>query len=702
MLMSHGTPFDIQVANGVYDANGALLSGTLSDPEHGGINLNPDRRFNTRNSSTTDIAWNLQWRVSPEWTITNDVQRTRAKTDALDSDVATGMRLQKQGVDLTGKLPSLTFDDADRAAIANPDNYYWGYTMEHLDHSTASNNAWKTDARYTFDHPVLRDVRFGVRFTDRKSNTQNSNPSYNWQAITQPWMEGNDIAHLAYLSDPRFANDVRVHPFNNFFNGDASVPAAVFPGDALARGYPDSYATLHGYYTVLCQEQAAARGWGTCNPWKPATFGSNPAEINNVAEKTRAFYTQLRFGFDNLKYPIDGNIGLRYVKTDMKADGYTVFSPSTTAIPSGLVTGAAVPDIRAFASAQNFRNEYSNVLPSLNLRLKAADGLQFRLALAKAMSRPDFGRLQAYTRLQQQVNSSTNPMTGVPNIDSVSLTGEAAGNPLLKPTMSTQLDLSAEWYFAPGGSLTLAVFNKRLKDIVVDQMTNVELPDTAGAMHSFAVTSPVNGAKGHARGFEIAYQQYYDSVPDWLKGIGLQASFTFVDSARDLYNEVYSAYCSGSADGATNLNLNINGCDTDGRVFGNLPLQGLSRRSANLSLMYDRGPVSARVAYNWRSRSMQAVNTYGARGTDGLDSNPASATYGATNLAWGLPLWAEAYGQIDASIFYKLTEKLSIGVEAQNLTDVKFRQTMDQHIGNMNHTWFKTGPRYTAQLRYDF
>ena len=48
------------------------------------------------------------------------------------------------------------------------------------------------------------------------------------------------------------------------------------------------------------------------------------------------------------------------------------------------------------------------------------------------------------------------------------------------------------------------------------------------------------------------------------------------------------------------------------------------------------------------------------------------------------------------------TEKLSIGLEAQNLTDVKFRQTMDQHIGNMNHTWFKTGPRYTAQLRYDF
>ncbi|MDR7048705.1 TonB-dependent receptor [Duganella sp. 3397] len=703
MLMSHATPFDIKVANGVYAPNGALLSGTLSDPDHSGINLNPDRRISSRDSSTTDIALNVQWRINQDWTVRNDFQRIRARTESLDSDVATGLRLPKQGLDLTGGLPKLTFDDADRAYIANPANYYWAYTMEHLDRSTASNNVWKTDFQRSFDHPVLRDVRFGVRFTDRKSDTRTSNPSYNWQPITQPWMLGWDIPNLAFLSDPRFAGGARVHPFNNFFNGDASVPAAVFPADALALGYPDSYQKLHEYHTVLCQERVAAQGGGTCDPWKKASFGTDPSENNNVQEKTKAFYTQLRFGFDDLKYPVDGNLGVRYVKTDMTAAGYTVFKPNMPAIPAGAaVTGVAIPNIGAIASAADFRNSYNNLLPSLNLRLKGTDGWQFRLALAKAISRPDFNKLQAYNSLSQVVNSSSNPTTGAVNIDNVSLTGEAYGNPMLRPTKSTQLDLTAEWYFAPGGSLTFALFNKRLKDIVVDQLVSVELPDTAGTMHSFAVTSPVNGAKGRANGFEVAYQQYYDSVPDWLKGIGLQASFTYVDSKRDLYNPVYSAYCSGSADGKVNLNLNINGCDTDGRVFGNLPLQGLSKRSGNLSLMYDRGPVSARVAYNWRSRNLQAVNTFGARGTDGKDTNPASPTFGATNLAWGLPLWAEAYGQVDASIFYKITEKLSIGLEAQNLNDVKFRQTMDQHIGNLNHTWFKTGPRYTAQLHYTF
>ncbi len=703
MLMAHDSPYTVDVANGTYNAAGALLTGTLSDPSKGGINLNPDHRVASRDSATTDIAWNVQWRVAPQWTVRSDLQRVRATSAGFDSDVATGMQLQKQGIDLTGGMPRLNFDAADRAAIGNPNSYYWAYTMEHLDKSRASNNVWKTDVQYDFDHKVLRDLRFGVRMTDRESHTQNSNPSYNWRAVTQPWMLGWNIPTVAYLGDPRFNSGSTVHQFDNFFNGSVSVPAAVFPSEAVARGYPDSYATLHGYHATLCAQQSAMQGWGTCTPWQGATFGSDPAELNNVREKSKAFYTQVRFAFDDLRYPIDGNLGLRYVKTDSTADGYTVFTPTMPVIPPGVaVTGVPIPPLVAFSRQETFRNSYSNVLPSLNLKLKATDQLQFRLALAKAMARPDFAQLQAYNALQQTVTTSTDPATQAVNIDNVSLTGTGSGNPMLKPVTSTQLDLTAEWYFAPGGSVTMALFNKRLKNIIVNQMVNVAQNDINGVTHNFAVTSPVNGADGHARGAEFAYQQYYDKVPGWLKGIGMQASFTFVDSKRTLHNPVLAAYCSGAGDGAANLNLNINGCDTDGRVFGDLPLQGLSRRTANLSLMYDRGPVAARLAYNWRSRNLQAVNTWGARGTDGKDTNPDSPTYGATNLAWGLPLWAEAYGQLDGSLSFKVTDKLTLGLEAQNLNNVRFRQTMDQHVGNMDHTLFATGRRYAAQMRYNF
>jgi outer membrane receptor protein involved in Fe transport len=42
----------------------------------------------------------------------------------------------------------------------------------------------------------------------------------------------------------------------------------------------------------------------------------------------------------------------------------------------------------------------------------------------------------------------------------------------------------------------------------------------------------VNGARGHARGIEIAYQQYFDMLPGWLSGFGVQANYTYVDSKR--------------------------------------------------------------------------------------------------------------------------------------------------------------------------
>ncbi|MFA9219251.1 MAG: TonB-dependent receptor domain-containing protein, partial [Sphingomonadaceae bacterium] len=412
--------------------------------------------------------------------------------------------------------------------------------------------------------------------------------------------------------------------------------------------------------------------------------------------------TQLRFGFDNLQYPIDGNVGVRYVKTDTSAHGYTVFNNTApTVVPGAQVGGPGIPIISSFSKKQDFENTYNNVLPSLNLRLKASDTLQFRAAFASALSRPDFSQLQAYTTLSETASVTNNLSNGTVVVNSVDLSGKGAGNPLLKPTTANQVDVTAEWYFAPGGSLTLAVFNKQLKDIIVNQIYSFSLNDTSGKPHAFAVTGPVNGAKGRARGLELAYQQYFDRLPGWLSGIGVQANYTYVDSHQDLYSPVYQAYCTGAGT-LVNLNLNMNGCDTNGQTFGNLPLQNLSRNAYNLALMYDKGPFSARLAYSWRGKSLQAVNVNGTQGSDGTDTNPNSATNGQHNVVWGLPTYAGAYGQLDASVFYKISENLSLGLEAQNITDAKYTQLMDQSIGTKGRAWFVSGPRYTAQLRYAF
>jgi iron complex outermembrane recepter protein len=700
-IFSGASPYNIQVANGVYDAKGALLSGVLSDPTDGGINFNDDTRTSTRHSDTTDISWNVKWRLNNQWTVTTDLQKIRATTGSFDSTIATGLQIPKEQVDLSSNPVRLIFDQSDLAYLANPNNYYWAFTMEHQDQSVANEKAWKTDVKYEFDHPILRDLRFGMRLTDRDATTTNSSPGYNWAAITQPWQVGWNIPHLAMLGDPRFSGGTHLNSFTNFYSGGASVPAIVVPDSALANGWPDSYAALHKYHDILCAEQAAAQGWGSCDPWKPATFGTDPSGVNDQREKTQALYTQLRFGFDDLKYPVDGNIGVRYVKTNMTAHGYTVFSPNVSTPDGYTVQGQPIPTIPAFSQKADFDNSYNNVLPTLNLRMKASDKLQFRFAYGTAMARPDFSQLQAYTSLSESIDTTNNATTKVLTVNNVNLTGSGNGNPMLKPTTAKQTDLTAEWYFAPAGSLTFATFHKKLHDIIINQSFNFALPDVNGTMHDFTTTGPVNGAEGTAKGFELAYQQYFDKLPGWMSGFGLQANYTYVDSHQDLYHPVYQAYCSGG-NSASNLNLNLNGCDVDGKTFANLPLNGLSRNAYNLALLYDKGPISARIAYSWRSKALQAVNANGTSGGDGTDTNPNSPTFGQHNVAWALPTWSDDYGQVDAALFYKINDRLTVGIEAQNLTDSEYRQLMQQGIGFKTRAWFKSGPRYTAQMRYTF
>ena len=247
------------------------------------------------------------------------------------------------------------------------------------------------------------------------------------------------------------------------------------------------------------------------------------------------------------------------------------------------------------------------------------------------------------------------------------------------------------------------MFNKDLKDLIVNQSYNYSANAVSGLSHNFVVTAPVNGAKGYARGFEVAYQQYFDFVPDWLKGLGTQASLTWVHAGRQLNTPVNNPWCEGSAN-ESNYTLNFYGCDTNLQSFAGTPMPGVSKKTINLAVMYERGPVQARLAYNWRSRFLLGVNTFNLADVNGKNLNPASADYLKADgqQRWGLPLWQEAYGQLDASFFYNFTDKFRVGVEVTNLNNAIVKQSMQQHIGMMPHAWFMTGPRYQVQAGYSF
>lgn len=239
-------------------------------------------------------------------------------------------------------------------------------------------------------------------------------------------------------------------------------------------------------------------------------------------------------------------------------------------------------------------------LPSANLRYRPDAGSAWRLAASRTMARPSFGELQPSLTLSRNV---INPAANTGN----------AGNPALGPVRSRNLDLAWERYLPGQGMFAATAFWKWVDGFVVNR-TAPEIYDGI----PFQVTRPQNANPGRIKGLELSYQQFFDGLPGAWRGLGIQLNGTYVDSATP-----------SSAVGA------------------DIPLPNLSRRSANAVLIYERGPWSARAAYNWRSRFLAGTSTFAGVGT--------------------LPQYVAGYGWLDASLRYRLNSRWSMALEGNNL-----------------------------------
>ena len=299
----------------------------------------------------------------------------------------------------------------------------------------------------------------------------------------------------------------------------------------------------------------------------------DPLSIYNLTEKTSGGYTTVDFG-TNTAIPISGNFGVRAVQTRESVTG------------SQSVDGTISPLDKS--------SNYWDVLPSLNVQFDLADNVQARLAAAKTVTRPDFSELSPSLTLTTYFHTGS------------------AGNPDLKPMKADNLDASLGWYFNKGGYVFGDVFYKKV-DGFISYTTDLE--EYYG--QEYQISRPINSDRGTIRGAEVAYQQFFDFLPDMFKGLGMQANYTYVDSS------------------ATGI---IPGQST--------PLENLSKDSYNLVLMYENHGVSARLAYNWRSHFL------------------SSTYYTNTSLE---PIFMNSYGILDASLGYDITPHVTFTLDMVNL-----------------------------------
>ena len=280
---------------------------------------------------------------------------------------------------------------------------------------------------------------------------------------------------------------------------------------------------------------------------------------------------------------------------------------------------------------------YEEWLPSLNVRMEITEAVIARMTAGKVMARPNPNQLA----LRRTVDAVGELIT--------------RGNPDLLPFLADQYDLGVEWYFGTANFVSATLFYKDISRFITTTAFGEDAAGVPGCnpadIGCFNVTQPINGNdQVSITGIELGGQYAFDFLPGPWSGFGVLANVTYADDS-----------------GYKGVDL----------VSGEkLSFPGLSELSYNLSAYYENDRFSARFSYNWRD---DWLVTAAGRG--------------------GLAEYTEAYGTLDMSASFNVTEHFTAFLEAVNLLDeqrIEYNNPF-RRIGNETF-----GKRYFVGLRAKF
>ena len=690
-----------------------------------GLQSNNIRRDVEQNYITSDYGLNFKWNPNESWGLNFDFQHVESTVQNTDFGIWAST-YQNAAIDTRGDIPRInflppsqtgnpptctppagncpTYFTGSHTSFTDPFNSFWRSAMDHFEDSEGKENAVKLDIERKFADVAggwLDSVRVGARFAERDQTTRFS--EYNWGALSEIWGRGGPV----WMSDPvdgipnadgvaagggtPTADQTMAVPFKNFMRGDVPVPlVALFPSMNLAQNYDQAAA-----FALRIRDEWGRNDVGDWERADDPRRGHHIApgspfldrEVNDTNEQTKSLYAMLRFGGDlSGERNIAGNIGVRWVRTDFEAIGAVgsllpsaLPGESSCQLPNPLppnfdpsmfdpppfcdLTPEQRAAVRRFATgdtAQNIaNNSYDNFLPSFNLKVGLTKDLLMRFGFSKAIQRPDLGLTRNYFNL-------------VPRVLDDEFVGIEArtGNAFLEPAKATQFDTSLEWYFSDVGSLTFALFHKRLKDVVTNGLEAV--PFTAGGeTFNVFVVRPVNSPDvGKIKGGELAYQQFYNFLPSFWSGFGIQANYTYIDS-QGVRQNTLNTTTPDTAGTEANVDTSL------------LPLVGLSEHNVNFAVIFERGPISTRLAYNWRSQFLLTTRDV------------------ITPFA---PIMNEATGQLDGSFTYSITDRVKVGLQGVNLLNevTKTSQVLNNQLLEGGRSWFMNDRRFSLLMRMNF
>lgn len=511
------------------------------------------------------------------------------------------------------------------AQLLDPANYRLQQVAQGRSIRENEEKAVRLDVAYATDGilPFITSVDAGLRWNETSALNDNVTGTTNFTNITSSFFRP---------SGDRFSNLLTAGP-NNF---NAADDRRLYFSDFLiidgARAFRDPAGTLAGFNAAIAASNAAN---GSNIPLIGAPT-SQASAFFEIIEDTSTAYLQANFDAEPFGVPVRGNAGVRYVSTDLSSVGNTV------------ATGGV-------STREVFDTSYEFWLPRFNLVAEPREDVILRAGVARDIRRPDFNRLSSSVTFATSENTAVN-----------------RGNPNLQPETVLSFDLSAEYYFAPSSLVSLGVFHK-VRDNLFASVTESP-PDNAvdgvvnrsrdpscpggGIYNPIAVINVNNPAKGQTgicvplsstfnvdgettqTGVEAAFQYDLSQWEDrlgWASGFGFIGNFTYQKTGGNV-----ASYRTIGLTRNTTRDLGFNPLPQD-----LVELENLSKYSYNATLFYERGGLSARMRYTWRS---DFINTE------------------AFTSAFDVPRISDDRGQLNASVNYEFNRWASVGIEAINLT----------------------------------
>jgi TonB-dependent receptor len=276
----------------------------------------------------------------------------------------------------------------------------------------------------------------------------------------------------------------------------------------------------------------------------------------------------------------------------------------------------------------------NNVLPSAAAIIGWRDNLQSHLSIGKTINRPDFASLNpALSLVPSTVNA---PGTG------------SSGNPDLRPTRSINTDATLEYYFHNNGFAQVALFHRDI-DGYLQSMESQETIDG----QTYRVTRPQNSGKGKLRGVELGVQKFFDFLPGFWSGFGVQANYTWIDGENETLLSPTSTQYRTTA------------------------LTGVAKQNYNVALLYEAKGFTGRLTANHRGDYVEQI----AEPRFGQDRIVKPATF------------------VDLSLSYAINKNVSIQFDAINLTKEKYESYLGDPVRprdiRYNPTTYGLGLRFS-------